>query len=89
MKYHTLFFSKIRKDVAKFDVCCSGDWRFKGNNVFSCEGITLYLTKCQHMGSTWDLGTYRNCEQPDLSNPDAQAGQSLCYSHTQNIWKIM
>ena len=23
MKYHTLFFSKIREDVAKFVVCCS------------------------------------------------------------------
>ena len=29
MKYHTLFFSKIGKDVAKFVVCCSCDWRFK------------------------------------------------------------
>ena len=24
------YFSKIRKDVAKFVICCSGDWRFKG-----------------------------------------------------------
>ena len=24
-----LIFSKIRKDVAKFVVCCSSDWRFK------------------------------------------------------------
>ena len=24
-----LIFSKIRKDVAKFVVCCSQDWRFK------------------------------------------------------------
>ena len=23
-------FSKIRKDVARFFVCCSRDWRFKG-----------------------------------------------------------
>ena len=23
-------FEKIRKDVAKFVVCCSRDWRFKG-----------------------------------------------------------
>ena len=30
MKWHTIFFSKIRKDVAKFVVCCSRDWRFKG-----------------------------------------------------------
>ena len=30
MKYHTLFFSKIKKDVAKFVVCCSCDLRFKG-----------------------------------------------------------
>ena len=28
MKYHTLFFSKVWKDVAKFVVCCSRDWRF-------------------------------------------------------------
>ena len=25
MKYHTFFFSKIRKDIAKFVVCCSRD----------------------------------------------------------------
>ena len=30
MKYFTLFFLKIRKDVAKFVVCCSRDRRFKG-----------------------------------------------------------
>ena len=29
MKYHTLFFTKIRKDVAKLVDCCSGDWGFK------------------------------------------------------------
>ena len=29
MKYHTLFFLKIRKNVAKFVVCFSRDWRFK------------------------------------------------------------
>ena len=28
MKYHTLFLWKIRKDVTKFVVCCSRDWRF-------------------------------------------------------------
>ena len=30
MKYHTLFFSKIKTDIAKFVVCCSRAWRFKG-----------------------------------------------------------
>ena len=30
MKYHTLFLSKTRKGIAKFVVCCSCDWRFKG-----------------------------------------------------------
>ena len=30
MKYHTLFFSKIGKDVVKFVVCFSRDRRFKG-----------------------------------------------------------
>ena len=30
VKQYTLFFSKIMEDVAKFVVCCSRDWRFKG-----------------------------------------------------------
>ena len=30
MKYHILFFLKIKKDVAKFVVCCSRVWRCKG-----------------------------------------------------------
>ena len=29
MKCHSLFLMKIRKDVTKFVVCCSSDWRFK------------------------------------------------------------
>ena len=42
MKYHTLFFSKIEKeiekDVAKFDICCSRDWLFKGlTSLFVCD----------------------------------------------------
>ena len=30
MKYHTLFLSKIGNYVAKFVVCWSCDWHFKG-----------------------------------------------------------
>ena len=30
----TLFYSKIRKAVSKFAVCCSHDWRFKGKVLF-------------------------------------------------------
>ena len=30
MKYHTVFVSKIKKDVAEIPVCYSRDWRFKG-----------------------------------------------------------
>ena len=30
-----LIFSKIRKDVAKFVVCCSREWRFKGEKKMS------------------------------------------------------
>ena len=29
LEYHNLFLSKIGKDVSKFVVCCSRDWRFK------------------------------------------------------------
>ena len=35
MKYHTLFSSKIRKDVAKFAVCCSCDRHFDGEKLDS------------------------------------------------------
>ena len=30
MKYYTFFFLKIEKIVAKFVICCSCDWHFKG-----------------------------------------------------------
>ena len=30
MKYHSLFLSKIGKDVVKYVVCCIYDWRFMG-----------------------------------------------------------
>ena len=33
MKYHTLFSSKIRKDVAKFAVCRSCDRHFDGEKL--------------------------------------------------------
>ena len=33
-KYHTLFFSKLKKAVAIFGVCCSHEWCFKGKDLF-------------------------------------------------------
>ena len=50
MKYHTLFLSKNRKDVAKIDVCCSRDWRFKGLYVtlFSKQMRTLVRVMHAH-----------------------------------------
>ena len=35
MKYHTLFYSKIGKDVSNFVVSCSRDWRIKDLNLFN------------------------------------------------------
>ena len=32
MEYRTLFFSKIKKEVAKCVVCCSRDWCFKSKS---------------------------------------------------------
>ena len=59
MKYHNLFFLKIRKDVTKFVVCCSRDWRFKGsyrhvschkcnqipNSYFLFMKVRLYISR--------------------------------------------
>ena len=33
IKYYTYLFSKIGEDVAKFVVCCSHDWPFKGKTL--------------------------------------------------------
>ena len=41
MKYHSLFFSKIERGVAKFVVCCSHDWRFKACKKASENGVCL------------------------------------------------
>ena len=37
MKNHTLSFSKIGKDVAKFVACCSCDWRVKGLKIIKTK----------------------------------------------------
>ena len=54
VKYHILFFSKIRKDVEKFVVCCSRDWRFKGHAPIEqtnrCLSLPLSLEQEKLMG---------------------------------------
>ena len=45
MKYHTLLISKIEKDVAKFVVCPSCDWRFKG---YKCIAHFVFCRKMGH-----------------------------------------
>ena len=42
-QYHTLFFVKIGKDVAKFVVCCSRDWRFKGSKSVDQQNYSPHL----------------------------------------------
>ena len=44
MKYHSLFLSKIRKDVAKFVVCYSRDWLFKGSKLDFCDIAVFNFT---------------------------------------------
>ena len=62
MKYHTLFFPKIWKDVAKFVVCCSRDWRFKG-----CIGrISVNINFLFFAGERSPFPTYRQ-HQPVVS----------------------
>ena len=49
-----LIFSKIRKDVEKFVVCCSRDWRFKGHAPIEqtnrCLSLPLSLEQKKLMG---------------------------------------
>ena len=45
---------KIRKDVAKFVVCCSPDWRFKGLQKSSDRTAMLFvLVKGQNTNYCW------------------------------------
>ena len=39
MKYHTLFFSKIGKDVSKFVICFGCDWLFKGYDIYQFDKL--------------------------------------------------
>ena len=52
MKYHSLFHSKIGKDVIKFVVCCSRDCRFKGLNH------SILISKMAHMVAFLKLFKY-------------------------------
>ena len=66
MEYRTLFFLKIKKDVAKCVVCCSCDWRFKSKSPmigprqakkFECKILNIFLSICFN---TCILGQKRN-----------------------------
>ena len=50
MKYHTLFLSKIRKEVTIFVVYCSRIWRLKGYPLYYIKSVyfvqTMYLWFC-------------------------------------------
>ena len=50
MKYHTLFFSKNMKDVAKFVVCFCRDWRFEANPKFSFTAPSFWENTWQACG---------------------------------------
>ena len=51
MKNHTLFFSKSKKDVIKFVVCCSCNWCFKVKSVL----YSFQIADLLDVGSSIDL----------------------------------
>ena len=68
MKYHTLLLSKIRKNVAKFVVCCSLDWRFKGYISFDLIGsgvsTTVWLRCSVGISLDWFCHVYKLSSLP-------------------------
>ena len=52
MKYHTLLLSKIRKNVAKFVICCSHDWR-----LMLCAWARHFIRSTQEEKHDWKLLT--------------------------------
>ena len=47
MIYNTLFLLTIRKDVAKFVVCCSRDWLFKGQISMTTTPILTMVSQAK------------------------------------------
>ena len=82
----SLIFSKIKKDVAKFVVCCSRDWRFKGYHYLDCTALCekrkerkmRVLSKFCYLGLDVRHPVFGVCKQQRLR--PACAGQQLCYS---------
>ena len=77
MKYHTLFFSKIGKGVAKIVVCCSCDRRLKGNLL---KMLSAYHVCCIYSNDLQKTFTMKvNSMNPDQTAPE---GTSLIWVHT-------
>ena len=47
MKYHALFLSKTKKNVAKFVIFCNHDWRFTGKGLDRFHSAIKHATVCQ------------------------------------------
>ena len=94
MIYHTLFLLKIRKDVAKFVVCCIRDWCFKGYVVFITslwEQMTPEHGQFRPKGHDWqdicmgqlDIAKYRSCGSHGFRD------NLLKFFHIISLWKLM
>ena len=62
-------FLKIGKDVAKFVVCCSRDWRFKGSNNYLFFNIKCQEKNivCRHLSiRLWVLDTGVSYRKPGM-----------------------
>ena len=70
-KYHTLFFSKNKKDVAVIVVCCSCDWRLRVKApAKSASEIVVCSSNLLHMIAT--IFTYISIEANSV-DPDQTA----------------
>ena len=60
---HTLFFSKIGKDVSKFVVCCSCDWlnKVKISIILECKIVNIFLSNAFELAFV--LGC---CKEPSI-----------------------
>ena len=50
------FFRKIRKDVARFAICCSSVWRFKGKNMLYWS---IYSGTCNNFQNKFKSKSYK------------------------------
>ena len=84
MKYHSLFFSKIKKAVTKSVVCCRRDWRLKStkHKLVKTEKLERKASSSssrQKRNEFYGIPMYHNIENEQSPSNEDSPGSSKDY----------